>query len=114
MLILESQLRDSCLLRFLEVRRNDVEVGWRCEVMTLHEQLLAIVHQVNLSEIIPRLSELLQLALPINSIQVDSSMPYANEIEHDILRATPYEILNAGVETLCDVFFLASGCISID
>ena len=93
-LVLEGELSNLSLLRLLEVRSYDIEVSRRCEVMTFHQQLLAIVHQVDRSEVIPCICELLQFALPVDGVEVLCSMPNANEIDHRILRVAPNEIIN--------------------
>ena len=109
MLVLEGQLSGLCLLRLLEVGRDDIEVSRRCVVVTLHQQLLAIVHQRDGSKVIPGLCELLQFSLPVDGVKILCSVPYANEVDHHILRITPDESVNIRVETLCDIFLLASG-----
>ena len=76
--------------------------------MALHQQLFAIVHQVDGSEVSIIVGHLLQLTLPVDGIEVLCSMPYANEIDHRVFVVAPYEIIDIGVETFCDVFLLTS------
>ena len=85
MLILEGELSNLSLLRLLEVGCYDIEIGWRNEVVALHQQLFAIVHQVDGSKVSIIVGHLLQLPLPVNGIEVLCSMPYANEVDHGIL-----------------------------
>ena len=107
-LILKGQLGNLCLLRLLEVGCDDIEVGRRCVVVSLHQQLLAIIHQRDGSEVIPSFCELLQFTFPVDSVKVLCSMPYTNEVDHRILRITPYKSIDVRVKALSDIFFLAS------
>ena len=108
-LVLESQLGNLCLLWLLEVGRYDIEVGRRCVVVALHQQLLTIIHQGDGAEVIPSFCELFQFSLPVDGIKILRSVPYANEINHSILRIAPNEGINIRVKALCDIFLLTSG-----
>ena len=106
-LVLESQLRNLCLLRLLEVWCDNIEISRRCIVMTFHQQLFAIVHQMDRTKVIPGICQLLQFALPVDGIKILCGMPNTYEIDHDILGVTPYKVINIRVKTLCQVFLLA-------
>ena len=107
-LVLESQLSNLRLLRLLEVGGDDIEISWGCIVVTFHQQLFAIIHQMDGSKVIPSLCHLLELSLPVDGIQILCGMPNANEIDHSILGVAPYEIINIRVKALSQIFLLAS------
>ena len=76
--------------------------------MTLHQELFAVVHQMDGTKVIPSVSKLLELAFPVDGIKVLCSVPNTNEIDHRVFVVAPYEIIDIGVEALCDVFLFAS------
>ena len=76
--------------------------------MTLHQQLLAIIHQMNGTEVIPSLSHLFEFALPVDGIEILCGVPDTDEINHGILGVAPNEIIDIRVKRLSEIFLLAS------
>ena len=75
-------------------------------VVALHHELTPVVQQLQRSEVGAVVGELLQFALPVDGIEVLGGVPHTNKIDHGILRVAPHEVVDVGIERLCDVALL--------
>ena len=78
-------------LHLLGARRNHIEVGTSQEAVALGQDALAVVHHLQTAKVGPVVGELAQLALPVDRIEVEGSVPYTCKVDEGILGVAPAE-----------------------